>query len=365
MTHIDPNIPPPYYQDDEMTLKDLILKIQEFWRELWENKLKIVLFAGIIAVLFLLKTRLNDTTYTAGLSFMVAENTSGEQNFSLTNSQFDFSRIENNKITELARSGRIVHQVLLKKAVINSKNDFLANHLIDLYGLHNKWEEEPLLEIYKELHLRDFYFTRNTIDSFSQKELRALSILHELIVGNNLLSEKGMASVSYNDRTEIFRLDVEALEESLSMAIMEAIFEELKRFYVNETIGRPQRTFELLSIQVDSLFQELAVAERRLAVAKDQNRSVVSSLASINMDNLQRNADRISTEYDEAFKNKKKIEFLLSSETPEFQIIDRTFFPVENSPSKIKAILIGAVLGTFLSVIFVISRKIIRDAMIG
>lgn len=357
------NIPPPYYQDDEITLKDLILKLKEFFEELWKNKLWIILFSILAAGLFLGKAFLNKTTFTAGISFMVSENGSSEQGFDSPYGDLEFASIENNKITELARSGRIVHKVLLQKAVINSHNDYLANHLINIYDLQQNWAEEPLLEEYKALNLKDFYFTRDSIPDFSQRELRALSILQQLIVGNNLLGEKGLTGISFNDNTDLFRLNVESVEETLSMRLIESIYEELRIFYIDETIGRPQRTYDLISEQTDSIFVELDKKERQLAGANDRNRGYTSTISSLSISKLEREVRLLDQEYSESLRNQKKLELLLSQETPEFQIIDRTFFPVQNSPSKIRNIVLGLFLGGLLSSLYILGRKVIRDAM--
>ena len=359
------NIPQPYYQDDEITFKELILKIREFSLELWNKKWWIILSGIIISGLFLLKSYREKTTYTAGISFMVTENGNDNQGLNSPFGDLEYGRIENNKITELARSGKIIHQVLLEKAVVNSKNDYLANHLINVYGLHEDWSEEPLVDEYKSLHLKDFYFTRDNIDEFSQKEFRALSILQQLVAGNNLLGKKGITSIGFNDDTDIFKLNVTAEEENLSMRLINALYEELRTFYIDETIGRPKRTFELIKVQTDSLSNLLENREKVLAGANDRNRGITSTIPSLRISKLSREVSLLDVEYSESLRNQKRLELLLSQETPEFQIIDRTFFPTKNAPSKIKNILLGGLLGGFLACIYFLGRKIIRDVMNG
>jgi hypothetical protein len=357
-----PNIPPPYNQDDEITLKELILKIREFWQELWRRKLLIVLLSLIVAGLFFGKGMLDKTTYSAGLSFMVAENGSSEQGRALTPYGMDFGSVGNNKITELARSGRIIHAILLDKVAIGNKYDFIGNHIIDSYGLQSKWNEEPIIPEYEHLHLKDFYFTEDSVETFSQREYSALNTVHELLSGNNLLDEKGVMTISYNDDTDIFRLNVEVLNEQLSMRLIVAIFNELREFYIEETIGRPQRTFELLRSQSDSLAIVLKRAESNLAGASDY-RGFTSSLSGLRRTELQRELVLIEQEYGEVLRNKKSMEVLLSNEMPEFQIIDQTFIPVKNQSSKLKSLILGGILGFFLSGIYVLGAKIVRDAM--
>ena len=364
MDQSNPNIPPPYYQEDEITLKELILQIREFWQELWRRKLLIVLLSLIGAGLFYGKGMNDKTTYTAGLSFMVAEKGSSEQGRALTPYGMDFSRVENNKITELARSGRIIHAILLDQVAVGNKYDFIANHIFDIYDLHSVWNEEPIIPEYEHLHLKDFYFTTDSINGFSPREYRALNTVHELLSGNNLVGEKGVMSISYNEDTDIFRLKVEVLNEILSMRLIEAIFKELSDFYIEETIGRPQRTFELLQAESDSLAIVLKRAESNLAGANDF-RGFTSSRSGLRRVELQRELVLIEQEYGEVLRNRKSMEVLLSNAIPEFQVIDRTFIPVKNESSKLISVLLGAILGLFLAGIYIIGSKIVRDAMAG
>ena len=61
------NIPP--YQDDEITLKELIEKLLEFWRELWAKKWWIILIAIPFVLYFGYKAKNTPITYTAELTY--------------------------------------------------------------------------------------------------------------------------------------------------------------------------------------------------------------------------------------------------------------------------------------------------------
>jgi len=357
--------PPYYYQDDEITLKELILKIQEFARTLWSNKFLIIVISFLFTSGSLLRTWQQDTTYSSGISFMVSDSDSGDRG--LVNTPYgpvELGSISANKITELSRSGRIVHQVLLTNATVDGKEDFIANHLIDIYTLHEKWNNEPINNEYRDFHLKDFVFSHSDIEIFTQQEKRALSILHQLVAGNNLINKQGILSVKYNEDSEIFRLNVSALNESISLILAEQEFQELKNFYVEETVGKSLKGHAALKVETDSLFALLSSTERVLASSQDRSRGVQSSLQNIRITRQQREVSRLEQEYRTSQQNLKQLELLLNSETPEFAVIDRTFFPIKNAPSRIKAIIIGGILGLFLSSLFVIGRKIVRDAMV-
>ena len=347
--------PPYYYQEDEITLKELILKLQEFWREIWKNKLLIILITAIVAVAFFLNAWRKEVTYTANLSFMLTEesnNRGGMANELLGLGEVDYNL---DKISALVTSSKIIYEALLQKGTINEQENFIANHLIEVYNLHEKWNKKVKGK-YEDFSLEDFYFSNRIRENYTRKEQRALKILQDLIV-------KKMLTVSYDKRTQVFLLNVTTLNESLSTSLVDNIYESLVAFYIDKTVGRPQRTYELLTLRTDSLSQLLDQEERQLALAKDRTEGLIGSTYQVTMGRLNRQVEQTNAQYMRALKNKEAVEYILQNNTPDFQIIDRTFIPLRNAASKLKALLIGGLLGGFLGMGYLIGRKIIRDAL--
>ena len=352
---INQSIPPHHYQNDEITLKELLLKIQDFWREIWSNKLLVLLITNIVALAFLANTWRKDVTYTANLSFMLTEESSsigGTAAELLGLGEVDYNL---DKISALATSSKIIYEALLQKITIEGKEDFIANHLIQVYGLQENWKNEGAGK-YKEFSLKDFYFNNGIKENYSRKEQRALKVLQDLIV-------KKLLSISYDKRTQVFLLNATTLNESLSTDLVDHVYEALVAFYVDKTVGRPQKTYHMLELRTDSLAQLLDQEERKLALAKDRNQGLIGSTYQVTIGRLDRKVTQISAQYMQALKNKEAVEYILQNKTPDFQIIDRTFIPLSNAASSLKALLLGGLLGSFLGIGYVIGRKIVRDAL--
>ena len=299
------------------------------------------------------------------MTFLVSNSNSGKGNSDQLAALLGYGTFNYKlgKIVELARSRRVLNKVVFQKIKVDDKTDFLANHLINIYGYQKKWEKEAANDLFQELQLKDFYFTHSDITIFAPKEHRALNIVNERIAGSNFNNSKGLMKASFDKKTEMVQLSVSPQNEDLSIQLIGAIFKELNDFYIEETIGRPRRTLEILKIKADSTLKILNQQERQLALAKDRNANTISSTATLNLGQLSRKVETTNRVYQEILKNKEKIEFMLNSETPEFQIIDRTFIPIKDAPSKFKALLIGGFLGGFLGMGYIIGRKIIRDIM--
>lgn len=346
---------PYYYQDDEITLKEFLLKTQEFWREIYKNKWLLILIMAIVASVFLAITWMQKVTYTANLSFMLTEESSNRGG--TTTELLGLGVVDYNldKISALATSSKIIYEALLQKVILNEKEDFIANHLIDIYDLHENWKNEGGGK-YEAFALKDFYFM-DGIEDYNRKEQRALKILQDLIV-------KKLLTISYDKRTQVFLLNSTTLNESLSTNLVDNIYESLVDFYVDKTVGRPQKIYKMLALRTDSLSQLLEQKEQQLALSKDRTSGLIGSTYQVTIGKLSRQVAQIDARYMQALKNREGVEYILQNKTPDFQIINRTFIPLRNAASKLNALIIGGALGLFLGIAYVVMRKIIRDALV-
>jgi uncharacterized protein involved in exopolysaccharide biosynthesis len=344
------------YYDDEITLKELILKIIEFWNEIL-RRFWIVILLGVIGALIAFGLSLKSkTTYRSDISFLLNEEGASNSNDAIAAILGVSSNIPLNKVTEIVKSARVIHNVILSKVIINNKPDYVGNHIINFYSLHDEWNSNEGSEKMKEFDLTNFYFDNNQIQDFSTKELRAISIIHKMIIKSNL-------SINYNDKTDIFNLSITSLNSELTSELLNTTYQELIKFYTYQTVGKPMENFEVLAEREDSLFREVKSLQSQIAYAEDRTLGLKYKSSKLNTMDLQRAFASTSDLYNKVRKNKEELEFVLKNKSPEFQILDRTFIPIVNAQSKIKQITIGIVLGIFLSILYILGSKIVRDAL--
>lgn len=349
--------PQPYYsyKDDELSLKQLIQKLHEYILVIWKNKYLILVGVILFSSIFALRSLRKPVKYITAMTFMVGESDNSNGGvIALPLSDLKLEGIRNHKITEIARSTSIVQKVLLDS--INTFGGILiAEYLIDIYNFDAKWSKYDLS---KELAMVDSRASSHETRLFFEN-------LHQLLVGNKLqiAARKGLMSISYNDKTEMFSLTIETVNKELSLSLLKVFYSQLSKFYIDNTVGKPTRTYEALKIKEDSLGLLLIRAENALAFASDRSRGVVSSVAKVNQNRLKRNLENISSQYYEIRSNRQKIGYFLQTETPDFQIIDQTFVPVmDKSDTKSSAVL-GGFLGGVLFAVFVMLRYLIREAL--
>lgn len=363
-----PAYQPPHYEEEEVTLKDIILTIKSYCKEIYSSLRLLVIFILLAIGLAYYFASFQKTTYTTGLSFLIKNNAGKKATGGVSPDLLRLGiglGIENNKIKELARSGAVINKVLLTKVQIDGKEDFFANHLIDIYGYQARWNNEPIAEDYKELQLKAFRFSHKDIEIFEPKEYRALSILRDLIVGNKISGSNGILSIIYDKTTDITKFQVVSKNGNISLELINLVFSELKAFYTEETIGRSRRNFKLLTSKVDSLEIMLKYTQGELAKATDQTYGLVSKADLLKRGQLEREVSRINNIYQNLLGKKQDVEYNLSTDTPDFMMIDQTFLPIEKAISKLMYLLLGTFVGFFLGIGFIIFRKIIRDALAG
>lgn len=350
----------PY--DDEITLKELILKIQEYWRELWRNWFLI----GLICVPFIgykvFKAWTSPTTYVANLTFMVDED-EGNRLGAMAGvlGQFGLSGIARGKynldrILEVSKARRVLQLMLFSPCNIGGKEDLLANHLIRQFKLHDDWEKDTT-------GLKDFLFTHPDFEQLNPLESKVLKKLQGLLNGTE--KQEGAYKTSYSENTGIMTLKMQAPSPELSIAVVDTIFSKLTTYYIESSTEKANATYDVVKAKRDSLAQALSAAEYRLAEFVDKSQNIFSAReGTLQQTRLTTEVQRLQIMYGEVLKNLEYADFTLKSSTPFITLLDNPILPLPVvQESRIKAFIIGLILGIMVGITFVLGRRIYRDTM--
>ena len=347
--------------DDEISLKDLLLKLIEFYHEIIKNWKLVIISIFVFSGILFYRAFMTPITYPAKLTFMLNEDNSGSLGAlgglaasfgigGMTKGEFNLD-----KMLALSKSRNIIQQVLFEKGEIDGKNDFYANHLIQKYNLVNKWQKTEILKEFNG-------FTHQNLSKFSKIENTSLKYIHSMIVGSD--SNQKILSSTVNESTGIVELKTSTTSEELSINMVNLIYEKLSHFYVDKTIEQQQYTFAITKEKTDSLKQALHNTQYNLLKFKDTNRNLSLRQFEAQELKLQRDAQVLTLAYGESLKNQEMADFALKSKTPFIQSIDLPISPIrQEKESKIKALIMGSFLGGFLSTMFILGRKIIQDTL--
>ena len=348
---------------NEITFRDMILRFRELTREVvryWY----IPAFCMLLACAYqLYKYSKFVPLYPASITFNVDEDEGGSgSGLAGMLGQFGLAgvrptRYNLDKILALSKSRRVIQETLFSKIAIEGKNDFLANHILREYKLNEGFPKDNPVE-------GGFYFTHDSLPVFTKDENKMVLTLYGFIVGPPDKPKDALLSADYNEDTNIMTLSASTTDEALSLALAQRMFESLSRYYIDKSIEKLSKTYDLVTHKRDSVLAELKSAEYQLASFRDTHRGLLMRTDQINELRLQREITALTAMYGEVLKNVEVADFSLKNKMPFIQVIDTPILPITPTQiSLLRKLLIGLIAGGAIGSLFVVSRYFIRNAI--
>lgn len=347
--------------NDEISLKELITKVNESYVYLL-SKWKIIVLAGIIgATLGVVYSLVKKPIYTATLSFALEDEKSGggglgsalglASSLGLDLGGGGGSVFTGANLTELFKSRAMVEQTLLSSVVKDDKIISLAEMYIQNQGWREKWDDIPKYKTIQFLpDAKRKYFTR----------------AHDSILGviYNNLSKTGLAVAQKDKKIAIITIDVNSTDELFSKYFAEALVKEVSDFYVATKSKKARLNMDILERQTDSIRRELNGAITGVAVANDNTFMLNPALNVRRAPSARRQVDvQANTAIlTELVKQTELAKVTLRKETPLIQVIDRPILPLSKEKfGKAKGLVLGGILASFFVMLVLIFRRIIKN----
>jgi G-rich domain on putative tyrosine kinase len=346
----------PIQDGDEITLKELILKIKEYTSEIIKRWYVPAFFALIFSAYMLYQAYKDKPIYKAELTYMVNEaDKSGMGGLGSLLGAFGAGTVGKSSpdmINELARSERIMNTSLFGKFTIDGINDYFANHFIRIYELHKSWEKDTT-------GLNGFTFKRGNFEAFTRLENKALNSIHSILIGKT-----GKFSPSFDKKSGIMKMTFESPNEVLSIFFTRTIFTDLGDFYVNSTTERERTNYLTLKAQQDSVYAIIKNKGQSAASFNDYQRGLLLQSDAFKGQMLKRESEVAGAVYTELMKQSAVADYALRNNTPFISSIDLPKEPLEpTKKSKKMAVLIGVFGGVFIGSLLIIFRRIYLNAM--
>jgi len=350
---------------DEISLKELIQKLGDWWKYLL-SKWKVIVFCSLIGgSIGFLYAYFTKPDYKAVVTFALEDDKqvggglSGALGIASslgidlgTGAGGAFSGAN---LIELMKSRKMVQKTLLSSCYVNNNQLVLANQLLAITKLDKALANKSA--IYK-----GFFFPLNAKqDNFSLQQDSVLFLLYEKLFENNILS------VSQKDKKiSIITLEVNSNNELFSKAFAENLVTNVSEFYVETKSKKAKNNVAILQRQADSIRNELNMAITGVAITADNTFNLNPAL---NVNRIPSTKKQIDVQANTAIltqlvTNLEMAKVTLLRETPLIQLIDRPTLPLKkDKPGKAKFLLIGGILAGFLTVIFLIVRKMFKQVM--
>ena len=339
----------PHQHNDEITLTDIWIKVQEWWAYLWKRKGWIIAIAFLFAVGGYLKVKLARPVYSATLTFSL-EQGGGKSSLSGLASQFGFSMggdgggmFTGENLLTLMKSRRLVQDVLLTPVSLGGDSVLLINQYISTWpDLKEHWDSTGL-------------YPFNVAKQHERSQDSALGVIYYAI------AEKSLGVSKQDEELSFVSISYSGHDEAFAGAFVEQLASQATEFYIESKTANNRANIAKLQRRVDSVTSELEIAMVSAGRASDANMFTVQSAAKVSSLEKQMKVTMLTTLYGELVKNLELSKTLAAREEPLITVIDRPHYPLRVRESGLKGALFGGVLGGFLTVLFFGGREFLRD----
>lgn len=339
---------------DEISLKDLILKIREWWRYLL-SKWVIVLIAGLVGgaagLLYAIKKK---PTYTGTLTFVLSNDSKSGGGLASLAGQFGLDvgnggsngAFEGENIIELLKSRRIIKGALFKKDTITNKT--LINIIGENAGFFNGW--------LKNERLNKFIPFPTDVNKITPIQDSLINVIYSFVVKNYLTVSKPDKKLSF------YQIAVTSPFENVSVCLTKIVVDEAAKMFIITKTKTSRENLNMLQREADSIRARLSGTIYESATKVDQtfnlNPALQTQRVPIQQNQVQMQV--LGAAYGEVVKNLEIAKITLQKETPLYQTIDEPISPLEKVKfGKIKGILLGIIAGGVCSIFFLSLKRII------
>jgi len=357
------NISQPNIDNDEISLKELILKIKE-WFIFLKSKWKTIFLAAVIGGLIGLTIAwFEKPTYKATLTFAMEEDKGGGLSGALgLASSFGIDlggasgggAFAASNLTELMKSRLIVEKVLLSPIDINGKTISLVEYYIQINQLRNAWEKKPALKNIQ-------FLPGDDRSKYTLQQDSILQLIHKSVIDKDHLS-----IMQKDKKVTILSIEVTSEDEQFSKLFCESIAKETSDFYIETKSKKARLNANVLQKQVDSVRFELNGAITGVAAETD---NVYNLNPAFNIKGAPSKKKQIDVQANTAILTNLVVQLELAKitlrkETPLIQLIDRPILPLSKEKfGKLKSLFLGGFLAGILTVLYLILGQFFRKSL--
>ena len=336
--------------NDEISLKELIQKIQEWIAYLKTQWILIIGIGALGGIVGFMYASFQKPTYLATTTFVLEEDKGGgglggamglASSFGFDLGSGGGGLFTSSNIIELMKSRLVVEKTLLNPVQIAGKEISLADYYIQI----------------NEIKVKVNFPVNADRTKFS---LEQDSILYGISAG---LTKNNLVIAQKDKKVSIISLTVKTENELFSKLFCEQLLKETSDFYIETKSKKSRLNVDILQHQADSIRAELNGAITGVATASD---NVYNLNPAFNVKRTPSTRRQVDVQANTAILTQLVAQLELSKvslrkETPLVQLIDRPILPLEKDKvGRLKSLVLGGFLAGFLTVLYLVFGQLYR-----
>ena len=349
------------FDNDEISLKELVLKIKEGLHFL-KSKWKVIFLFGFIGSLIGLTIALFEKpTYKAVLTFAMEEDKGGAiggaagiastLGFDISGATGGGGAFAASNLGELMKSRLIIEKVLLTPILVDNNVTSLAEFYIKINKLRGAWKGNSELK---------------SINFLPGSERSKFSFLQDSIlktIHKNLIGTDNLTIMQKDKKTSILSIEVKSENEMFAKIFCENLAKETSDFYIQTKSKKSKMNVEILQKQVDSIKNTLNSNITGIASAVDNvfNLNPALNIKGAIGKKIQLDIQANTSILTNLVVQLELAKIALRKETPLIQLIDKPILPLEkNKFGKLNSIILGGLLSTVSTILYLIFIQLFK-----
>lgn len=345
----------PY--NDEINIGDLFKRMGEYRKYLLKKWWVILIFAIVFGYLLRFYVVWRPEHYIAHSDFSV-KGVEGSSTSSLASLASSFgigistgSEFTNDYFLGLIQSRRVIKNALLLKDTVQLNGeaprvDYMVNFYLEMYP---RWSSRK--------KINDFRIIHGDINALTIYEDSVLSVIYDEIIDDDL-------TVSFNDEIGLNQLEFSSLNRDFSRIMANNLANDASEFYIYSQLDNEISTVSLIQDRADSIRILMQQKEDALAKSQDQSAFTVKATGLLNQGRLLRDIEILTLEYSTVYTQLELAKFDMRNKTPLISVVDTpNIATIKEKEQKITFLIIGIIVGGFLSIVFLSIRKYYKDTI--
>ena len=345
--------------EDQFSFKDIVMKLVSFKNLIVRNwkALIVILLLGATGGFLFEKFTKKPAIYTAKIVFnMENGGSSSGGGISDLASAFGFNAgnsasaglFVGDNFVELLKTKTLYNRAVLSKIKVNGREEIFGNFYLRTSGILKD-------ELEDDVEIQSFQFKHESYEDATAKERSNVRLVQNFLMPYTVIGND-------SKKATFLSLAVTSRNDTLSYIWANLYLKVVTDFYKETKTQKSRELLVLVEHRVDSLKRILYSTQNAAAKFADQNQQIIVQEGLVQQQRLQTNSGQIQAMYFESVKNLDNIKFSMAKETPLLTRIDDPELPIapEPDPAK-KVIIIGALIGLFLGILYVAFKETLRE----
>ena len=357
-------------QEEQISTKDLLHKIIGVFRLIgseWKLILISIALGTLISILLDIKN-FKEPQYTGEIQFNLesgGNNQNGMGGFAGIANAFGVGGMGAATSNDLFSGGNfglvissktLYERALMKEITIGGKKRLFINYYKDSSDISKKEWGGDLFHEPNKAAIK-YQFKPKQAEQFSKPENEMIATIFE-----KLLAQTELKPLDKNGTIMI--LSAKTNNEMLTKIWLETLLKTLEEFYIEVRTKKTKEIYDIQVAHLNELQGKLNSTDRQLAVTTFQNINAVDPTAPMRQQQLNRSNTFISNQYYTQMATVENLRMLLIHQTPLFTLLQPVRLPLLKQDYTIGgSTKLGAFLGFFLCLIFIIIRKTYQELM--